>query len=135
MTGKYFEDPTGVATLDLAKIAQSRVVDTHQQAAYKRITGQDTPDPDLPFREKDPAVEKNAAVRDAMRTRELAIIGGVPQEAIVGVEAETWAGRTKYDYDPARRRWRDPDDIDADIRAEHAELWRDYMRLRGQDEI
>jgi hypothetical protein len=126
-TGKYFEDPTGVAMLDLAKIAQARVVDTHQPEAYKRITGRDAPDPDLPFREKDPDVEKNAAVRDAMRTRELAIIGSVPQEAIVGVEAETAEGRTQYGYDTTRRRWRDPGDL-------HAEFL-EYMRQRRLKEI
>jgi hypothetical protein len=90
-TAKYFEDPKyGVATIDLAHVPKANIIDTHQRRAYARITGRDTPDPDMPFRENDDVVERNTAVRDAMRTRELVVIGSVPSTAIVGFDRYEW---------------------------------------------
>ncbi len=84
-TAKSFESEHGVAEIDLAKISKDRILDTHTPRAYKRITGVDKPDPKMPFKENDLGVEKNSAARDAMRTREVVVIGDVPLDAIMGV--------------------------------------------------
>jgi hypothetical protein len=83
-SGKLFESDEGVATVDLAKISKSRIFDTHTTEAMARIHGKD-PDPTMPYAEGDERFEKNSAARDAMRTRELVVAGGIPDEAIVEV--------------------------------------------------
>lgn len=93
-TAKYFQDPQGIAEIDLALVPAERIVDTHQQRAYKRITKRDAPDPDMPFNEGNDEWERNSAVRDAMRTREVAIIGSVPPAAVVGLHWQEWDGDT-----------------------------------------
>ncbi len=137
-TAKFFEDPTGMAKIDLALIPQERVVDTHQPVAYKRITKHDTPDPEMPFQEGVPAWERNSAVRDAMRTRELVIIGSVPSAAVVGFSTlDTNSGvRTHYepDIDHGGARFLNP----AKVRQEEQRrlAWEQYMQQRrGLDEI
>jgi hypothetical protein len=136
-TAKYFEDPQGMAKIDLALIPKQRVVDTHQPVAYKRITKHDAPDPDMPFQEGVPAWERNSAVRDAMRTRELVIIGSVPSAAVVGFSTpDAGGGRKHYapDIDYGGARFLDPVKV-ADEERRRLE-WEAYMRQRrGLDEI
>jgi hypothetical protein len=94
-TGKLFEGKDGVATIDLAQISKSKVIDTHDPKAYKRISGVDEPDPTMSFAQT-PEFEKNVAARDAMRTRELVIAGDVPDEAITGVSQKDGQNRINY---------------------------------------
>ncbi|BAZ32185.1 hypothetical protein NIES4074_46870 [Cylindrospermum sp. NIES-4074] len=87
-SAKPFEGPHGVATVDLAQISKNRVFDTHTSKAMKQIHNVDDPNPNMPFVEKDDAVERNSAARDAMRTREVVVAGDIPNNAITAVKAE-----------------------------------------------
>lgn len=82
-----FEGEKGKATMDLARLSKSRTFDTHTATAMGRIHGIQRPIPKLPFKESDDFFERNSAARDAMRTRELVVAGGIPDEAVVRVNA------------------------------------------------
>lgn len=91
-SAKNFEGEHGVATVDLAQISKNKVFDTHTPEALKKIHNIEKPNPDLPFKEGDEHVERNAAARDAMRTREVVVAGDIPDRAIarVKVEGKEW---------------------------------------------
>jgi len=84
-SAKFFEGERGAASVDLAKISKSKIFDTHTPEAMERIHGLKEPDPDMDFVEGNEDVERNSAARDAMRTRELVVAGGIPDEAISSV--------------------------------------------------
>jgi hypothetical protein len=87
-SAKNFEGEHGVATVDMAKIRRGRVFDTHTTGAMHRIHQVADPNPSLPFKEEDEQVERNSAARDAMRTREVVVTGGIPDYAIMGVKVK-----------------------------------------------
>lgn len=137
-TAKYFEDPTGMAKIDLAVIPKERVVDTHQPRAYTRITTLGAPDIDMPFQEGVLAWERNSAVRDAIRTREVVIIGSVPSGAVVEFSTPDGGGgaRKRYapDIDHGGARFLDPAAVAKE--EQRRRDWEDYMaKRRGLDEI
>ena len=84
-SAKFFEGNSGTSIVDLAKISKSKIFDTHTPEAMERIHGLKEPNPDMAFVEGNEDVERNSAARDAMRTRELVVAGGIPDEAISSV--------------------------------------------------
>jgi len=85
-SAKLFESDKGVATVDLARISKAKIFDTHTLPATGRIHNIQKPVPEMPYRDGDDLFERNSAARDAMRTRELVVAGGIPDEAITAVK-------------------------------------------------
>lgn len=92
----FFESDCGKAKIDLAKIPKSRVFDTHTVTAMDKIHQVKLPVPEMSFKDGDDAYERNAAARDAMRTRELVIAGSIPKEAVEEVDALAGTVRRGY---------------------------------------
>lgn len=88
-TGKNFYTPqNGQVVIDAALIPQDDLVDVHSPMAMAKMLGVTNFDWTLEFSETDKSYQAMAAARDAIRTREIIVHGGIPPAAIARIRSK-----------------------------------------------